>query len=136
MMCSREVNTTLANRDHSLLTNCLADHGECLLPDFAIRNDVVRTIEVQLVYFFSRHEPIDFDRPPALYSNGFQLFRVELEVLALADLVAFDDVRGFDFIAGVRIHLAILDAMTGVLVKLMEADLFALAGRRIQRDRA
>jgi hypothetical protein len=52
----------LADRDHSLLPDGLADHGERLLPDFAIPHDVVRIVQVQLVYLFSRHELIDFDR--------------------------------------------------------------------------
>jgi hypothetical protein len=77
--------------------------------------------------------------PLALDGDRFQLFGLKLEVFALADLVALDDVRRFDFIAGVGVDLAIFDlaifdAMAGVLVELVEADLFALAGRRKKRE--
>jgi hypothetical protein len=63
-----------------------------LLPDFAIRHDVVRTVEVQLVDLISWDELIDVDGALALYGNRFQLFRIKLKIFALADLVAFDDV--------------------------------------------
>jgi hypothetical protein len=46
--------------------------------------------------------------------------------LPFADFVPFDDVAGFDLITGLRINLAILDAIAGALVDLMEADLFSL----------
>jgi hypothetical protein len=61
---------------------------------------------------------------------------VRVDYIDPSQLRIFDDVSGTNFIAGVCIHLAILDAVTGALIELMEADLFALAGRRIERDRA
>ena len=39
----------LSNRDHALLANCFADNGERLLPNFAIRHDVIRAIEIKLL---------------------------------------------------------------------------------------
>ena len=126
----------LADRDHSLLADRFADHRERLLPDLAIRHDVIGIVEIELVDLLARHELVDLDRALALDRDRFQLFRLELEVLALADLVALDDVGRLDLVAGVGIDLAILDAMAGVLVELVEADLFALAGRGKERDRA
>ena len=38
------------------------------------------------------------------------------------------------FLAGVGIDLHVLDAMAGLLVELVEADLFGLGRRRIERD--
>jgi len=67
-------------------------------------------------------------------ANRSQLFGRKLKVFTLANLVTLDDVRGFDFIAGVGIDLAILDAMADVFVELVEADLLALAGRGKKRD--
>jgi hypothetical protein len=58
----------------------------------------------------------------ALDGDCVKLFRIKLKVFALANLVALDDVSGLDFIAGVGIDLAILDAMAGVLVELVEAE--------------
>jgi hypothetical protein len=64
-------------------------------------------------------------------SSGF-----ELDVFALANLVALDDVLALDLVAGVGIDLAVLDAVAGGLVELMEADLLPLGRRREKRDRA
>ena len=120
----------LADRDHALLADGFADHGERLLPDFPVRHDEVGIVEVELVDLLARHELVDIDHPLALDRNRFELLRVELEILALADLVALDDVGGFDLVAAVGIDLAIFDAMAGVLVELVKADLFPFAGRR------
>jgi hypothetical protein len=57
-------------------------------------------------------------------------------MLALADLVALDDVIRIDLTAGLGIDLAVLDAVAGLSVELMEGDLLALGGRGEQRDRA
>jgi hypothetical protein len=51
-------------------------------------------------------------------------------IYALAYLVARDDVCGIDLIAGIRIGLAVLDAMANFLVELMEADPLAFRGSR------
>jgi hypothetical protein len=37
----------LSDGYHAFLANCFADHGKCLLSDFAVRNDIIRTIEVE-----------------------------------------------------------------------------------------
>jgi hypothetical protein len=42
---------------------------------------------------------------------------------------------GFNFVTGLCIDLAILDAITGAFVELAETDFFSLAGCREQRDR-
>ena len=106
-----------------------------MLTYFAIRHDVIRVVLIQFVNFFARHELIDFDGALTLNRDGFKLFWVELKIFALADLVSFDDVGGFNFVTGLCIDLAILDAITGVFVELVETDFFSLAGCRKQRDR-
>jgi hypothetical protein len=73
-----------SDRDHALLADRLADHGECLLPNLAIRHDVVWIVEIKLVDFLSRHELVDVDRALALDRDRFQLFRLHLEIFALA----------------------------------------------------
>jgi hypothetical protein len=55
-------------------------------------------------------------------------------IFALANLVPLDDVSGFEFIATFRINLAIFDAVTSVLVEVMEADLLAFRRGRKQGD--
>jgi hypothetical protein len=63
-----------------------------LLSDLTVWHEVVRVIEIQLVDLVLRHELVDLDGTLALDRDGFQLFGVQLKVLALADLVPFDDV--------------------------------------------
>jgi hypothetical protein len=50
--------------------------------------------------------------------------------LVLGDLVSFDDVRLLDFVARLGIYLAVADAVAGLFVELIEADLFPLRSRR------
>jgi hypothetical protein len=124
----------LADRHHALLADGLAYHGEGLLPDLAVRHDVAGTVEVELIDLLARDELVDVDHPLALDGDRFEFLRLKFKVLALADLVALDNVGGFDFVAAVGIDLAVLDAMARVLVELVEADLLALAVvRRLER---
>src|SRR3954471_8671759 len=67
--------------------------------------------------------------------NRFEFFWFELKIFALADLISFDDIGGLHFISGFRIDFAILDAVPGVFIDLMETDFFSFAGCRIQRYR-
>jgi len=97
---------------------------------------IVGIVEIKLVDLLLGYEFVDFDSALALERDGLELFRIDLDVFPLADLVALDDVGGIDLVPGFGIHLAVLDAMTGLLVELMEADLFTLRCRRKERDRA
>jgi hypothetical protein len=72
----------------------------------------------------------------AMDGNGFEFFGIELDVLALANLIALDDVVLRHLVAGFGIELAIPDPVAGLFVELMEADLFPFGGGREQRDRA
>ena len=125
----------LAERDHALLADRFADHREGLLADFAVRHHIVRAVEIELVDLFPRDEFVDLDHPLAFDGDRFQLLGSQFEVFALADLVALDDVGGFHLLAALGVDLAVFDAVAGILVELMEADLLALGGRRIQGDR-
>ena len=71
----------------------------------------------------------------AVNRNRLEFFGIELDVLALGDLVTLDDVLLRNFITGPGIDLAIPDPVAGLLVELVEADLFALRRRRKQRNR-
>jgi hypothetical protein len=126
----------LAERNHSFLVDGFADHCKGLLPDLSLRNDVVGVIEIQLIDLGFGNERLDLNDALALECNRVELFGFELDVLALADLVAFDDVVGLDLAPSLCIHLLVLDPVAGLLVQLMEADLLALGRGREQRDRA
>jgi hypothetical protein len=93
----------LADRDHTFFVDGFTDHRERLLADLAVWNDVIRIAHVEFVDFFFRHELVDVDAPLALDRYGLKLFRIEFDVLALADLVTFDDVGLLDFITRLRI---------------------------------
>jgi hypothetical protein len=78
----------------------------------------------------------DLDRTFALNGDGLKLLGVKLQVFALPDFIALDDVGGVDLVTALRVDLPVLDAVAGILVELMETDLFPLTGRWIKRDRA
>src|SRR5262249_43817002 len=64
---------------------------------------------------------------------SFKLFGLQLDIFALADFVAFDDVGSLDLVAGVGIDLAIPDPVAGVLIELMKADFLSPRRSREQR---
>src|SRR5262245_34289906 len=135
MTCSRDVNTTLPR---ATIPSCFIASritAKRLLPDVAIGDNVVRAVQIEFVDRFLRHELIDLDRAFAFDRDRLEFLGIDLEVLVLTDLVAFDDVIGVDFFFGVGIDLAVFDPMTGLFVDLMEADFFALRGRGEERDR-
>src|SRR5262249_46616307 len=116
-------------RHHAFLADRLADDRERLLADFAIRRDVVRAVEIELVDFFLRHEFVDLDRALALDGNRLKLFGLDLDVFALVHFVAFDDVGRVDLVSRLGIHLAVFDTIARLFIDLMEADLFSFAAR-------
>jgi hypothetical protein len=88
--------------------------------------DIVRIVKVQLIDLFPGYELVNLDDALALDGDCVKLFRIKLKVLALAELVALYDVVGLDLIARFSIHFSILDAVSSLLVDLMEADFFPL----------
>jgi hypothetical protein len=100
-----------------------------------VRHDVVGVIEVELVDFLLRYELVDLDGARALDGHRLELLGLELDILALAHFVTLDDIGCVDFLFGLRVHLAVFDAVAGRLVDLMEADLLPLAAGRKQRHR-
>ena len=80
--------------------------------------------QVELVDVLLCDELLDFEGMLAMDRNGFEFLGIELDILALAHLIALDDVVLRHFIAGFSIDLAIPDSIAGHLVELMEADLF------------
>jgi hypothetical protein len=79
---------------------------------------------------------VDVDGAGRLDRDRLEVLVGDLDIVTLRDLVALDDVLAVDFLAGLGIHLDIADAVAGVLVELVEADLLALAGGGVEGDRA
>ena len=90
----------LAQRHHAFLADGFADHGEGLLSDLAVRNDVIGIAHIEFVDFAARHEFLDLDDVLALQRYGFEFFRLKLDIFALRDLVALYDIGVLDFVAG------------------------------------
>jgi hypothetical protein len=59
----------------------------------------------------------------AFNGDGLKLRWFKLDIFTLGDLVAFDDLATIHLIAGFSIDLSVADAMAGLFVELVEADL-------------
>lgn len=111
-----------AERDHAFLLDSLADNGEGLNAHFAVRGDVVRIVEVELVDFLFRHELVDIYRAGTFDRRGLKFLERQLDLFALLDFILFDDVGLLDFVPGAFVHLAVADAVAGLTVQLMKVD--------------
>jgi len=79
------------------------------------------------------HEFVDLDRPGQLQRELLELLFGDVDELVLLEPVALHDILVGHLVAGVG-DLQISDAVTGRPVELVERDLLALRGRRIERD--
>src|SRR5262249_52694883 len=118
------------------LADGLADHRKRLLSDFAIWNDEIWVAKVEFVDLSPWDELINLYDTFAFNGDGLKLLRFELDVFALSDLIAFEDVSAIHLVPGFGVNLPVEDAIAGLLVELVEANLFALGRRREQCDRA
>ena len=81
------------------------------------------------IYFLLRHELVDLDRALALDGDSLEFFGLDLDVSALADFIAFDDVGRVDLVSGLGIDLSVFDTIARLFIDLVEADLFSFAAR-------
>jgi hypothetical protein len=103
-----------------------------LLTDLAIRCDIVRITYVELIDLRLRHELFDIDGALGLDSDGLELLWLHLNILAFGDFISLNDLIWRDLLACLRIDFAIADAIAGLFVEPIEADLFALGNRGIE----
>jgi hypothetical protein len=106
----------LANCDHAVLADGFPDDRECLLADLSIRGNVIRIVQVKFVALVLGHKLVDVDCALALNRDGFELLGIKLDIVALPDLVALDDICRIHFVAGFRIDLAVFNAVPGLLI--------------------
>jgi hypothetical protein len=118
----------LADCNHPFLADSFADHCKRLLSDFAIWNDEVWVAQVEFVDLRLRDELINLDDALAFNGDGLKLLWFKLDIFALSDLVAFDDLAIIHLITGFSIDLSVADAIAGIFVELVEADLLPLRG--------
>jgi hypothetical protein len=113
-MCSRDVKTTLPS---------------ATIPSLRIASRITANACL-------RYELINLDDAFAVDGDGLELLWFKLDILALGDLVAFNDVATIHLITGFGVDFPVAEAIAGLFIELMEADLFSLGSRRKQRDGA
>src|SRR5512133_3421023 len=117
----------------------LVPDGEAGQPAFAVIREAIRKegmVALGRVVFTSREHVITLEaRGKGLLGNTIsRLSPKSLRLsplranaqLTFADFVALNDIGGIDLVAGLRIDLPIPDAVTGLLIDLIEADFLAL----------
>ena len=82
----RQHHTT--ERHHVLAAHGLADYRKCILPDLALRRDVVGAVQIPLVDLRARNERVDLDGVVALDGNGVEFVIIHRDVGVLRVFVA------------------------------------------------
>ena len=101
-----------AERHHLHLFDDVADDDEGVLPDLAVGRDVIGADAVKLVDLGLRGTNSSISMVLVLSSAiDFNLLVGDLDILALGDLVALDDLVGGDLLAGLGVDLAVADAV-------------------------
>src|SRR3984957_15226261 len=123
-----------SDRDLVHLPDGLADHREGVVPDLAVGPQIVRSDQIARIDLAAIDEFVDLDGPGRFQRHVLKLLLRHLDEGVGVDLVAFDDVLVGDLLASIRVHLHVLDAMTGLSVELVEGDLLGLRRGRVERD--
>jgi hypothetical protein len=125
-----------ADGNHFHVADGLADNRKGVVADFPIRDQIVGPDEIAGIYAGLWYELVNVDRARGFQGNVFQFLLRHLDVGVGIDLVAFHNIVVRNFLASVRVHLQVLDAVAGVSVDLVEAYLLGIGSGRIQSDRA
>ena len=105
------------------------------MADLAVGHDVIGPHQIKIVDLLARHELVNLDGARGFKRDVFQLVLGDFEIAVPVDLITFDDIVGGNLFAGVGIDLQIANAVTGILVDLIETDFFGFGRRRIKRNR-
>jgi hypothetical protein len=97
-------------------------------------SQIVGSDQIARVDVLAFDELVDLDRACRLQRDVLEFVLRHLEIGVFVDLISLDDVLARDFLAGVRVDAYIANAMPGLLVDLVEADLLGIGGGGIQRD--
>ena len=122
------------DRDLVHLADGLADDGEGVMSDLAVRSEIVGADQVARVDLAAVDELVDLDGPGRFQRDVLEFVLRHLDEGVGVDLVALDDVLVGDLLAGVGVDLGVLDAVAGLPVELVERDLLGFRRGRIQRD--
>ena len=121
-----------ADRDLVHAADGFADHREGVMADLAVGHEVIGPDQIAVVDIGLRHELVDLDGAGGFQRDVVEFVLGDLDIGVGIDLVALHDVVGGDLLAGVGIDLHVFDAMAGVAVDLVEADLLGIGGGRKQ----
>ena len=135
MMCSRLVSTTrpIATLFISRMVSRMT--AKASWPTLPSGTQVVGTDQIARIDLAAVDELVDLDGARRFQRDVLELLLRHLDEGVGVDLVALDDVLVGDLLAGIGVHLGVLDAVAGLPVELVERDLFGLRRGRIQRDR-
>ena len=111
------------------------DNGERLLPDLFSWSEIIRTIQIAVVHLRPRHEGIDVYGVRAFDPNLVDFFVLDLNVLALADLVPAPDVLLVHRFTRFRVDHLLLEPVASCLVNSVERNSLGRRRSRIERYR-
>src|SRR6185295_3027857 len=100
-----------------------------------VGREVVRLVEVHRIDRLDRHELRDLHRVRAGLFERLDLFRRELHVLVLGELVALDHLVALDDRAVLDADVLLLEARAALLVQHVEGDRVLGLGRGVQLHR-
>jgi len=123
-MCSRFGQHQASDRDLVHLADGLADHREGVVPDLAVRTQVIEADQISRINLAAVDELVDLDRPRRFQRDVFEFLLRHFDEGIGVDLVPLDDVLVGDLLARVGVDLCVLDAVAGLPVQLIERDLF------------
>src|SRR6478735_2785793 len=106
----------LGERDAILVLHGVADHGKSIDRGLAVGRDIVGMVEIALVDLVARHKALDVDGVVALDLDRFELLRLDLDIFALAQLVAASLLVALDDIAGLGVDHLLLQSVAGLAV--------------------
>jgi hypothetical protein len=118
-----------------MLADGLADHREGVVADLAVGHEIIGADQIARIDLGAVDELVDLDGARRFQRDVLEFFLRHLDEGVGVDLVALHDVLVGDFLAGVGIDLGVLDAVAGLPVELVEADLLGFRRGRIERDR-
>ena len=113
-------------RNAPLVLHRVPDDSEGFLAALVFRYEVVRALVIALVDVFLGHEFVDVYGVRAFDLDGLELLWLDLDILAVAELIAATFVLLVDDATGVFVHHLLAQAVPGLAVDLVEARLFGL----------
>jgi hypothetical protein len=99
--------------------------------DLAVRTKIIGTDNITWVDVRAWYELVDLDRSCRFQCDVLELFLGNFDIGVGIDLERLDDILAGHFFTGIGVDPRILDAVAGVSVDLIEADLLRIGGRRV-----